>query len=510
MDAAGVDAAVIFPLSLLAGIGLLGPEMCRATLHVYNDWVAEAVEPLAPDRMIAARLLPIDEPWAAAKELAAQLDDGGMRAVLLPALPNPGEPAWRVVLSELAGAGVTVCVPGRMESQADHAAELVTSYSSLRIVVAPIDIVDPAPSRMVAWLFDREALSGSPMYCADLPRRPLNIPSSIEEAATTALRAFRFADRQRPLTEAAIRLKERLPLPRDERQSVTDRAVPSIAIALSNVVDDGPWRADTVVASARLLEDAGFAGIWVGDTVARFAQSLTLDPFIMLALAGGATSRVELGTAILQVPLRRRVELAQRVLSLHELLPGRFTLGVGAGSTQVDFDAVGVPFTSRFHELGEAVPEMKALWRGEKVGNASLHSTPEGRGGPPVLLGSWGGHWVERAARDYDGWIASGTRTWRALADAIGRFRDAGGGRAVLGTVFADLSAETGPVGGDDRVHLACSPAEAMRRLHRLAEMGFTDVIVFNRGPRETLPDLAKLAATTTQSQSSASVQATG
>ena len=54
------------------------------------------------------------------------------------------------------------------------------------------------------------------------------------------------------------------------------------------------------------------------------------------------TKKVELGTCILQVPLRHPVELAHRVLSAHYLSGGRLRLGVGAVSTKADFDAVGL------------------------------------------------------------------------------------------------------------------------------------------------------------------------
>jgi alkanesulfonate monooxygenase SsuD/methylene tetrahydromethanopterin reductase-like flavin-dependent oxidoreductase (luciferase family) len=49
---------------------------------------------------------------------------------------------------------------------------------------------------------------------------------------------------------------------------------------------------------------------------------------------------VKLGTCILQVPLRHPVELAHRVLSAHYPSGGRLLLGVGAGSTKANFDAV--------------------------------------------------------------------------------------------------------------------------------------------------------------------------
>jgi hypothetical protein len=41
------------------------------------------------------------------------------------------------------------------------------------------------------------------------------------------------------------------------------------------------------------------------------------DVLAWLTAAGASTERIELGTAILQVPLRHPVELAQRLMSVH-------------------------------------------------------------------------------------------------------------------------------------------------------------------------------------------------
>jgi alkanesulfonate monooxygenase SsuD/methylene tetrahydromethanopterin reductase-like flavin-dependent oxidoreductase (luciferase family) len=60
-----------------------------------------------------------------------------------------------------------------------------------------------------------------------------------------------------------------------------------------------------------------------------------------VSVAATATRRIEVGTCVLQVPLRRPVELAHRVLTAHLVCQGRLSLGVGAGSTG-DFEAIGV------------------------------------------------------------------------------------------------------------------------------------------------------------------------
>ena len=80
---------------------------------------------------------------------------------------------------------------------------------------------------------------------------------------------------------------------------------------------------------------------------------------------------------------------------------------------------------------------------------------------PPLLLGSWGAN-VERAAGEFDGWLASGyRRTPEEILAAHARFRAAGGGRAVVCAI---------PVAGD------LGPTR--EALARYAEAGVDDAVV--------------------------------
>jgi alkanesulfonate monooxygenase SsuD/methylene tetrahydromethanopterin reductase-like flavin-dependent oxidoreductase (luciferase family) len=260
-----------------------------------------------------------------------------------------------------------------------------------------------------------------------------------------------------------------------------------LGIGLPHQRADGTsFTCDEVMDRARAIEAAGFDGIWVPDSIGRL-QTPRPDPLMWLLLAGAATRRVELGTAILQVPLRRTVELAQRLLTLHAVTRGRFVAGLGAGSTVADFNALGVDYEARFKTLADALRRMKRLFHGEEVDSASLHPWPDAIGGPPIVIGSWeSGPWLVRAAREYDGWMASGGMTsFTALATGIKRYRDAGGKRALVGTIDVDLSAPSAVLDDNDRFHLRCGPEEAADRLQRLVELGYDDALLRPRIPRE-------------------------
>jgi alkanesulfonate monooxygenase SsuD/methylene tetrahydromethanopterin reductase-like flavin-dependent oxidoreductase (luciferase family) len=236
-----------------------------------------------------------------------------------------------------------------------------------------------------------------------------------------------------------------------------------------------PTTAD-VMARARLIERLGFDGIWFGDSIGR-VKTPRPDNLLWLAIAAAATEHIEIGTAVLQVPLRNPVELAKRLFTIHGLAGGRFTAGLGAGSTRGDFEAVGVDYTQRFKLFRAALPIIQGLCRGEDVNGINLAPWPNTRGGLRILIGAWeSGIWVTRAAQQYDGWMASGLTTFRALSEGIRRFHDAGGTRAMVATVEVNLKKPHTRFDADERFSLACDRDEAADRLHRLADLGFTDV----------------------------------
>jgi alkanesulfonate monooxygenase SsuD/methylene tetrahydromethanopterin reductase-like flavin-dependent oxidoreductase (luciferase family) len=228
----------------------------------------------------------------------------------------------------------------------------------------------------------------------------------------------------------------------------------------------------------RRAEQAGFEGLWFFDSLAR--ATFRPDPVSALAAAASVTERIELGTCILQVPLRHPVELAHRVLTAHYLSGGRVRLGVGAGSTEGDFEALGYDFGGRFRHLAAALPLMQRLWRGETVDGVNLDPPESAHGGPPLLIGSWAGsRWIPIAARRYDGWIASAHFTDIAtLREGHRRFKGEGGGRTVVANIPVDLSAPSRSLRDEDNLDLRCGPEEAGARLRLLAEIGFDDAVV--------------------------------
>jgi len=241
---------------------------------------------------------------------------------------------------------------------------------------------------------------------------------------------------------------------------------------------DGSVSGAKIIANMRAAERIGFDSLWFFDSVGR--TSFIPDPLIQVSVAAAVTEQIEVGTCILQVPLRHPVELAHRILTAQLVTGGRLRLGVGAGSTRADFDAVGKDYDARFRAFRAALPLMQRLWQGETVDGVNLLPPEAAKGGPPILIGSWAGsRWIPKAAQDYAGWIASAMYTGApTLKAGVERFRDAGGKRAIVTNIAVDLTAPAKPLSDEGPYDLRCSPDEARARLQQLADFGFDDAVL--------------------------------
>lgn len=230
-----------------------------------------------------------------------------------------------------------------------------------------------------------------------------------------------------------------------------------LGATLVHLSDEPPY---AVAPWAQRLVAAGFESLWTPHIVGR--GSLVPDPFSTLAVAATVTADVELGTATVQLPLLHPADLAHRVLSLMALCGRRLSLGVSPGSTEADYLALERDYATRFETFRCHADRLRALLADGGDEHAQLAPAPD-EGRPALMLGSWGRN-VERAARDFDGWLASAYRcTPDEIVAAHERYRAAGGRRAVVCAIPVDDE--------DDLAGLATT-------LDRYSEAGFDDAVV--------------------------------
>ncbi len=110
---------------------------------------------------------------------------------------------------------------------------------------------------------------------------------------------------------------------------------------------------------ARHAEDLGFDGLLLADS-----QNLVGDPFTELGVAAGVTSRLGLGTGVVNLVTRHPAVIAAAIASVQVESRGRAVLGVGRGDSSLAQLGLAAPSTAR---LGELVQQVRGYLNGAEV-----------------------------------------------------------------------------------------------------------------------------------------------
>jgi probable F420-dependent oxidoreductase len=160
---------------------------------------------------------------------------------------------------------------------------------------------------------------------------------------------------------------------------------------------------------ARKVEALGYAVLLVPD---HLAAMLATIPAVMSA--ADATTRLRIGTNVLNNDLRHPVLLAREAATMDLLTDGRLELGLGAGYMRVEYDQAGLRFDRggiRVERLAESVPIIKDLLGGAEVTFVGQHyritshkiyPLPVQRPRPPIIIGGNGPRLLALAAREAD------------------------------------------------------------------------------------------------------------
>ena len=183
----------------------------------------------------------------------------------------------------------------------------------------------------------------------------------------------------------------------------------------------GYWGAqppDDLIGTAQEAERLGYDAIFT-------AEAWGSDAFTPLAWIGAHTSRIRLGTAIVQLSARTPTATAMAALTLDHLCGGRMILGLGVSGPQVVEGWYGQPFSQPLARTREYVDIVRKVLRREApVTNTGRHyplpytgAGAWGLGKPlrsithprradlPIWLGAEGPKNVMLAAEICDGWF---------------------------------------------------------------------------------------------------------
>jgi len=180
--------------------------------------------------------------------------------------------------------------------------------------------------------------------------------------------------------------------------------------------DDGQ-HIPNMLEQVKTARDAGFSSLWLPQHFVSGPNMRQLSTSPILGLLAGIAPGMALGTGVVLLPMLNPVLLAEEAATIDHLTGGNFTLGVGLGYRDAEFQAFGVERRSRVPRFREYIEVMRRLWTEERVtfhgkylhfDNIGLSLRPKNPAGIPIWIGSAVDDGVKRAAEIGDAWISAG------------------------------------------------------------------------------------------------------
>ncbi|MGK5740735.1 LLM class F420-dependent oxidoreductase [Micromonospora sp. URMC 103] len=168
------------------------------------------------------------------------------------------------------------------------------------------------------------------------------------------------------------------------------------------------------LALAQEADRLGYSVVWA-------AEAYGSDSPSMLAWIAGQTERIDVGSAVMQIPARTPAATAMTAATIDALSGGRFRLGLGVSGPQVSEGWHGVRFAKPLARTREFVDIVKLAVGRKEVAYAGEHYTLPLPGGPgkalrlsfhpprehiPIYLAAVGPKNLELAGEIADGWLA--------------------------------------------------------------------------------------------------------
>jgi F420-dependent oxidoreductase-like protein len=184
------------------------------------------------------------------------------------------------------------------------------------------------------------------------------------------------------------------------------------------------------------------------------AEAWGQDAIAPLAYLAGRTSRIRLGTGIMQISARVPAMTAMTALTVAAISNDRFILGLGTSGPQVVEGLQGRPFKAPLTRLKETVEIIKLAFAGERIEyHGRYHELPlpggqgkalrllqPGNSNIPIYLATLKPHALEYTGAVADGWLGTSFTPEHAVAhlDYLRR------GAERAGRSLADIEIEVG------------------------------------------------------------------
>jgi alkanesulfonate monooxygenase SsuD/methylene tetrahydromethanopterin reductase-like flavin-dependent oxidoreductase (luciferase family) len=216
---------------------------------------------------------------------------------------------------------------------------------------------------------------------------------------------------------------------------------------------------------AKAAEENGYAGFTIPDSLIYPKASDTsysytedggreflenkpfVESFILATAIGVATTKLEMTTNVVKLPVRPPLYSAKMAASIAALTGNRFNLGVGLSVWPEDYAAMGVPYANRGKRFDECIAIVRGLcaggyfeFHGEFYDIPAVKLNPVPTKPLPILIGGFADAAMKRAARN-DGFMYAGgeggTAALAGMIDKINAYRDEFGTRDKPFRIFA-------------------------------------------------------------------------
>ena len=259
---------------------------------------------------------------------------------------------------------------------------------------------------------------------------------------------------------------------------------------------------------ATKAEEYGYDSVWGGDHIVFHIPRFEI--FTTLAAVAARTTRIHLGPAVLLLPLRNPVHVAQTVATLDHISGGRFIFGVGVGGEHPkEFMASGVPVKERGARTNEGLEVLRLLWTGEPIAFTGKYyrfdaiamlPTPLQRPHPPIWVGGRSEGALRRTAKYGQAWAPAfvtperflqgrarldelcreGGRDPKEVESAVYCFANVGMSReAAWAEAGAFLSSNYNiPAAPFERLAVHGTPEECIAHIRRFIDAGAEHIVV--------------------------------
>ncbi len=229
---------------------------------------------------------------------------------------------------------------------------------------------------------------------------------------------------------------------------------------------------------ARWAEEAGLSTVWVPQIPDEF------DALTAVALLGDATSRIEIGTAVVPIQPRHPIALAQQALSTQAVCEGRLLLGLGVSHHWIVDEMLGLPYERPLATMRDYLEVLEPALAGP--GRVDVDNDRHRVHQPldvtdvtptPILLAALGPQMLQLAGERTDGtilWLADERAIGEHVAPRITKAAAAAGRpepRIVAGVPVCLCGDDEVDV-AIDRANRLLSEAEVSPNYQRLLDLG--------------------------------------